>query len=249
MTKPIRLWLTPSGPNPWKVVVILEELQVPYEIKSFKFDDVKKKPFIDINPNGRVPAIEDPNHDLTLWESGAIITYLIEQYNPNRLLTYDTLKEKHHLNQWLHFQMSGQGPYWGTAGWFNVLHHEKLPSAIERYNAQVLRVLGVLDKWLDGKEWLVGDKITYADLAWATWNDRLDSVILCPADNKFEGLPNVKAWHERMTSRPSWKKAMEIRAKLMDEQGLTWEGRPEGIASHTEYETMIAAGEDTSARG
>ncbi|KAI1114206.1 glutathione S-transferase II [Nemania sp. NC0429] len=246
MTKPIRLWLTPPGPNPWKVVVILEELQVPYEIKSFKFDDVKKKPFIDINPNGRVPAIEDPNHDLTLWESGAIITYLIEQYNPERLLTYDTLKEKHHLNQWLHFQMSGQGPYWGTAGWFNVLHQEKLPSAIERYNAQVLRVLGVLDKWLEGKEWLVGDKITYADLAWATWNDRLDSVILCPADNKFEGFPNVEAWHERMISRPSWKKAMEIRARLMDEQGLTWEGRPKGIASHAEYEAMINAGEDTT---
>lgn len=63
-----------------------------------------------------VKAIVDPNHDITLWESGAIITYLIEQYNADRLLTYDTLKEKHHLNQWLHFQMSGQGPYWGTAG-------------------------------------------------------------------------------------------------------------------------------------
>ncbi|KAJ7785511.1 hypothetical protein B0H14DRAFT_3506812 [Mycena olivaceomarginata] len=55
MTKPIRVWLTPPGPNSWKVIVVLEELQVPYEIVSFRFDAVKKKPFIDINPNGRVP--------------------------------------------------------------------------------------------------------------------------------------------------------------------------------------------------
>ncbi|GKZ49067.1 glutathione S-transferase, nitrogen catabolite repression regulator, partial [Aspergillus brasiliensis] len=55
MTKPITVWLTPPGPNSWKVITILEELQVPYVIHSFKFDDVKKPPFIEINPNGRVP--------------------------------------------------------------------------------------------------------------------------------------------------------------------------------------------------
>ncbi|CAK96629.1 uncharacterized protein An08g07620, partial [Aspergillus niger] len=53
--KPITVWLTPSGPNPWKVIVILEELNIPYKIKSFGFEDVKKPPFISINPNGRVP--------------------------------------------------------------------------------------------------------------------------------------------------------------------------------------------------
>jgi glutathione S-transferase len=62
-------------------------------------------------------VIEDPNTDLVLWELGAILQYLIEQYDPNNTLTYTTLKEKHHLSQWLHFQMSGQGPYWGVAGW------------------------------------------------------------------------------------------------------------------------------------
>ena len=123
--------------------MILEELGVPCEIKPIKFDDVKKKPFTDINPNGRVPgmdvrsplypytvtgvpfleansiflAIQDPNTDLTLWESGAIIQYIIEQYDVKRTLTYDTLKERHHLNQWLQFQMSGQGPYYGVSAW------------------------------------------------------------------------------------------------------------------------------------
>src|SRR6266571_4177858 len=162
-------------------------------------------------------AIEDPNTDLVLWETGAIIQYLVEQYDTRKTLTYETLKEKHHLNQWLMFQVSGQGPYFGQAGWFNVLHPEKLPSAIDRYNNELKRVLGVLDGCLEGKQWLVGDKITFADLASATWNDRVDSLILCPPEAKFDDFPNVKAWHERMTSRPSWTKAMQTRDKLMDE--------------------------------
>ncbi|KAF2837869.1 glutathione S-transferase [Patellaria atrata CBS 101060] len=220
MTKPIRVHMCPPGPNPWKVVIILEELGIPYEIHSFKFDAVKEKPFTDLNPNGRVPAIEDPNTNIVLWESGAIIQYLVEEYDTQKALTYEALKEKHQLTQWLMFQVSGQGPYFGQASWFNVLHAEKIPSAIERYNNEVKRILDVLEGCLEGKEWLVGDKITFADLAFPTWNDRIDAIILCPPEAKFEAHPNVKAWHERMTSRPSWKKAMETRAKLMDEQGL-----------------------------
>jgi glutathione S-transferase len=60
--------------------------------------------------------MEDPNNDLIIWESGAIIQYLIEEYDKNKTLTYDT-KEKHLVNQWLIFQVSGQGPYFGQAGW------------------------------------------------------------------------------------------------------------------------------------
>ncbi|GKZ38570.1 glutathione S-transferase, nitrogen catabolite repression regulator [Aspergillus brasiliensis] len=151
MTEPITVWLTPSGPNSWKVITILEELQVPYVIHSFKFDDVKKPPFIGINPNGRVPAIVDPNTNLTLWESGAIIQYLEEVYDTDKKITYNSLNERHLLNQYLHFQMSGQGPYFGQCGWFNVLHPEKLPSAIDRYVREVHRVLGVLNTILEGK--------------------------------------------------------------------------------------------------
>lgn len=239
--KPIRVHMCPPGPNPWKVVLILEELNIPYEINSFKFEDVKKKPFTDLNPNGRAPAIEDPNTDLVLWETGAIIQYIVEQYDTRKTLTYETLKEKHHLNQWLMFQVSGQGPYFGQAGWFNVLHPEKLPSAINRYNNELKRVLGVLDGCLEGKQWLVGDKITFADLAFATWNDRIDSLILCPSEAKFDGFPNVKAWHERMTSRPSWTKAMQTREKLMDEQGLMPNGMPKGITNMAEYEAKMKA--------
>ncbi|KAF3064486.1 Glutathione S-transferase 1 [Daldinia childiae] len=239
MALPIRR-LAP-GPNPWKVVFVLQELGVPYELKTIKFADVKKKPLIDVNPNGRVPAIEDPNNGLTLWESGAIITYLIKQYDIEHKLSYTTFPEVHHLDQWLHFQMSGQGPYWGTAGWFRNNHSEKFPSAIERYANQVTRVLGVLDGWLEGKQWLVGDKMTYADMAFVPWNERVDAVLGLPASEKFNGFSNVKAWHERMTSRDSWKAIMEVRDKLMDEQGLMWNGMPKGINNFQEYEAKIKA--------
>ncbi|KAI1439700.1 glutathione S-transferase [Annulohypoxylon stygium] len=219
----------------------MEELQIPYEVKSIKFDDVKKKPLIDVNPNGRVPAIEDPNTGLTLWESGAIITYLIKQYDTKHAISYDTFPEEHLLNQFLHFQMSGQGPYYGVAGWFIHLHPEKVPSAMDRYTKQVRRVLGVVDGLLEGKQWLVGDKMTYADMAWVPWNDRVDTSLNVPGPNKFDGFPNVKAWHERMISLPSWKRSMELRAKLMDEQGLQWNGIPKGITNFQEYEAKIKA--------
>lgn len=88
--------------------------------------------------------------------------------------------------------------------------------------------------------------MTFADLAFVPWNDRLESVLLCPDENKFDGFPNVKAWHERMTARGAWKRAMEKRAKLMDEQGLMWNGMPKGMKNFQEYEAKIAAGEDTT---
>ncbi|KAF2661524.1 glutathione S-transferase [Lophiostoma macrostomum CBS 122681] len=241
--KPIKIHVLPAGPNPWKPVLILEELGLPYSLNFISFEDVKKKPFTDINPNGRAPAIEDPNTDLTLWESGAIIQYIISQYDTNHILSYPSyaLKETHLCNQWLAFQISGQGPYFGQAAWFNVLHPEKLPSAIARYNAELKRILSVLDGALEGRQWLVGDKMTFADLAFTVWNDRIEDLILCEKEKKFEGFPNVQAWHERMTSRPAWKKAMEKREKLMDEHGLLPNGMPKGFKSHGEFHASVEA--------
>lgn len=102
-------------------------------------------------------------------------------------------------------------------------------------------MLGVLDGLLQGKEWLVGDKCSFADLSFVTWNDRIDSLILCAPDKKFDGFPNVRAWHERMISRPSWKKIMGDRDQLMDEQGLQPNGMPKGVNNMEEYQAMIKA--------
>ncbi|PWY71322.1 glutathione transferase [Aspergillus eucalypticola CBS 122712] len=219
MVKPITVWLTLPGPNPWIVIVILEKLQVPYVIESFKFEDMKKAPFININPNGRVP------------ESGAIIQYL-EVYDNDKKLTYDS---------YLHPQMSGQGPYFGQCGWFNVLNHEKLPSAIDWYAKEVHRVLSVLDTIFEGKEWLVGDKCTFADLTFLPWNTRLNMALLTPSgEDPLAPYPNVQAWQKRMESRSSWQKAMEIRWNLMEEQGLQPNGIPKGIKDFQEYQQYIA---------
>ncbi|KAF7863965.1 hypothetical protein EAF04_006930 [Stromatinia cepivora] len=240
------------GPNSWKVVMVLEELNITYEIKSVRFEDIKKPPFIDLNPNGRAPAIKDPNTNLTLWESGAIVLYLIEQYGKEKKLTYDTFQERAILTQWLMFQMSGQGPYFGQCGWFNVLHSEKVPSAIERYNAELRRILGVLGGALAGKEWLVGDKYTFADIVFAPWNDRIDTLVgyppCAPEDNPIREFPNLDAWHSRVTSKSAWKKCMEIRARLMDEMGLMPNGMPKGVSNMDEYQAKIKADEENAAK-
>lgn len=81
----------------------------------------------------------------------------------------------------------------------------------------------------------MGNKITFADLSFVPWNDRLDIVLMVEREKIFDEYPAVKSWHERLTSRPSWKKAMEIRAELMDEQGLMWNGMPKGVSNMNEY--------------
>ena len=124
-----------------------------------------------------------------------------------------------------------------------MLHPEKLPSAQERYNNEVKRVLSVLEKCLAERQWLVGYKCTFADLAFVTWNDRMDMVLGIPDSKPLEEFPNVEAWHNRMISRDSFKKAMQTREKLMDEQGLMPNGMPKGINNMAEYEAKMKAEE------
>ncbi|KAF2119155.1 glutathione S-transferase [Lophiotrema nucula] len=194
--KPVQIHMAPHGPNPWKVILILEELSIAYEVDLFRSDEVKTERYTTLNPNGRFPAITDPNTDLLLWETGAIILYLIEQSDTTKKISCDTLKERNLCTQWLMFQ----------AGWFIHLHAEKIPSAIDRYVGEIKRVLGVLESVLakDGKEWLVGDRVTFADLAFVSFNDRLNEILMVGNEKVFDGFPNVRAWHERMASRASW---------------------------------------------
>jgi glutathione S-transferase len=100
---------------------------------------------------------------------------------------------------------------------FMYLHHEKLPSAIQRYQNEVRRVLGVLETHLNGREWLVGNKMTYADIAWVPWNMVWEMLFGDQWSEMSKEYPNVIAWHERLTSRAPWKKAMELRTRLMNQ--------------------------------
>jgi glutathione S-transferase len=103
------------------------------------------------------------------------------------------------------------------------MHPVKVPTAIERYQTEAKRILSVLEGELQEKEWLVGDKCTFADLSFVPWNDRMDAILLtAPGEDMFDGFPRVKAWHGRMTARPSWKTAVQIREALMREAGLVW---------------------------
>ncbi|KAA8571874.1 hypothetical protein EYC84_001828 [Monilinia fructicola] len=173
--------------------------------------DLKKEPFEKLNPNGRVPAITDPNTNITLWESGAIIEYLIDTYDLSAALTYTSSPERYQVKQWLHFQMSGQGPYYGQAAWFTKFHSEKVDSAVERYLEQIKRVLYVLDKHLQGRTWLVGDKCTFADLSFVTWDLAIpwifgDRVGELEIEKKY---PNYFAWNKRLMERPSVQKIVK----------------------------------------
>ena len=207
--KPITLYSHKGGPNPWKVAIILEELGVPYENT---FPAVKEEPYLSINPNGRVPAIEDPNTGITLWESAAIIQYLIENYDKEGKISYSKAPEKHYQMQWLAFQVSGQGPYFGQAAWFAHFHPEKLPSAQERYIKEIDRVCGVLDTWLQKHEYLVGDKCTFADLSFITWAQIVPG--LTAGQDVTSKHKAYTAWYEKITSRPAVKKVLEDKASV-----------------------------------
>ena len=97
------------------------------------------------------------------------MTYLVDKYDPEHKISAATEADKYHQLQWLFFQASGQGPYFGQLGWFAYFHPEKIASAQERYRNEILRVLGVLEGVLAKQEWLVAGKPTIADLSFLTY--------------------------------------------------------------------------------
>jgi len=208
-----------SGPNGWKVAFVLEELGLTYESKylDFQAGEHKASEHTQYNPNGRIPSLVDHhNNDFAIWESNAIILYLVEKYDKEHKLTVTDEKEKFTLLQWLFFQASGQGPYYGQAFWFARLHQEQLPSAIDRYKKEIIRVLGVLEGVLSKQEWLVGGKVTIADLSFITWNNIAFSGFI----DGFEGfnaekdVPSVLAWHNKLKERDAVKRTLVVRESL-----------------------------------
>ena len=204
----IRTTLTDICESPAKVMLLLEELSIPYTFEDVEADKLKKEPFTRINPNGRAPAIQDPNTGITLWESAAIIQYLVEEYDKEEKLSYTKTPEKFLLNQWLAFQVSGQGPYFGQAAWFLFYHSEQLPSAKERYLKEIERVIGVLDSWLQTHEFLVGTKCTYADLSFVPYANFVSNTPALSLDGKGfkDKYPAYTAWLAKLMARPSAQK-------------------------------------------
>ncbi|KAI0868101.1 glutathione S-transferase [Hypoxylon argillaceum] len=203
--QPLIVYSCGPAPNPYKVAFVLEELGLPWKFESLPLPDLKKEPYTNLNPNGRVPTLVDPNKDIVIWESGAIAEYLVEEYDKDAKLHYTTLKEKSATRSWQYFQVSGQGPYFGQLGWFEKHHPERLPSAIERYKNEVKRVIGVIDGHLakNGTDFLVGGRVTYADLMFIPYFKSVGKGSLVATDVDTAQWAHYTAWMKRLHDRPA----------------------------------------------
>jgi GST-like protein len=175
----IQLYSLPT-PNGVKVSVMLEETGLAYEPHLVRFDGNEQlsPEFVSLNPNNKIPAILDPNgpggKPLPLFESGAILLYLAEK--AQRLLPQDAAG-RYQTIQWLMFQMGGVGPMFGQVGFFHKFagkdYEDKRPR--DRYVAEAKRLLGVLDRHLAGRDWMMGATYTIADIAIFPWVNVLNT--------------------------------------------------------------------------
>lgn len=116
--------------------------------------------------------------------------------------------------------LQGQGPYYGQAVWFAAHHHEKLQSPVERYVQEIKRIRGVLDSHLEGRDWLVGDKCTIADLSWAMWENVVELLFQKLQIELEKEYPNYDRWFTSLKGRDSVKTAVAMRAKGIKDNNL-----------------------------
>jgi glutathione S-transferase len=210
--KPIVLYGGGPTPNPIKVAILLEELGLPFEVRPVK--EIKAEPYISINPNGRLPSIEDPNTGVKVFESGAILEYLEETYDTENKFQLTSPQDKWALRSWLYFQVSGQGPYFGQIPYFKRFFGQPVaPNVIERFEKEAKRVTGVIDAHLKktGTKYLVGDTVTYADIAFIPWYKIFTFMPI--ADWKpEEELPHFGAWIKSLQERPAVQKVYAMDA-------------------------------------
>ena len=203
----IDLYTAPT-PNGWKASVILEELEIPYEVHTINLlgGDQKQPEYLAINPNGRIPTIVDRDAgDFAVFESGAIMIYLAEK--AGRLLPSDP-KGRSLAIQWVMFQMGGVGPMMGQANVFYRYFPEKIQPAIDRYQNESRRLFEVLDTRLADNEWLAGD-YSIADIANWCWvrTYKWSGV-------RIEGLDHLVRWMDKIKERPACQKGVEVPFKF-----------------------------------
>jgi GST-like protein len=208
-TQPERLQLySLPTPNGVKVSIMLEEIGLPYEphLVDFQHDDQLSPAFLSLNPNNKIPAIVDPNgpdgKPLALFESGAILLYLAEK--TGQLLPKDAAA-RYETIQWLMWQMGGVGPMFGQLGFFHKFagkdYEDKRPR--DRYVAEAKRLLGVLDQRLTGRQWLMGDTYSIADIAVFPWVRTLVDFYQAGELVQIENFPQVTRVLEAFAARPA----------------------------------------------
>lgn len=212
----IQLYSLPT-PNGVKVSIMLEEIGLPYEphLVDIMANETWGPEFLSLNPNGKIPAIIDPNgpggRPLGLFESGAILIYLAEK--TGQLLSADPAT-RYETIQWVMFQMGAIGPMFGQLGFFHRFagkdYEDKRPR--DRYVAESRRLLGVLETRLKDRDWIVDD-YSIADVAALGWVRNLIGFYEAGEIVGFSDFPRVAAWLERGLARPAVRRGLEIPAR------------------------------------
>ncbi|WP_449219965.1 glutathione S-transferase N-terminal domain-containing protein [Tistrella mobilis] len=204
-----------ATPNGVKVSIMLEETGLPYEAHLIDImnDETWTPDFLSLNPNGKIPTIIDPagpdGRPVGLFESGAILLYLAEK--TGRFLPADPIARIETI-QWVFFQMAAVGPIFGQLGFFHKFAGREIEDKrpLERYRAESERLLGVLETRLDGRDWIMGDDYTIADISLLGWVRNLIGFYGAGDLVHFEKLVNVPAWLERGLARPAVQRGLDI---------------------------------------
>ncbi len=194
-------WATPNGR---KISIALEELGLAYDVHSINIgkDEQFDPAFLKISPNNKIPAIVDDETGQALFESGAILLYLAEK--TGRLLPDDEAA-RWEVIQWLMWQMGGPGPMLGQVHHFVKFNPGKAPYAQERYHNEGKRLYGVLDRQLEGKDFVAGGMLSVADIAIWPWISRFDW-----QEIDLNDYPNVKRWYLALAARPGFQAGYKV---------------------------------------
>ncbi|MCD5363813.1 glutathione S-transferase N-terminal domain-containing protein [Chromobacterium aquaticum] len=207
-----------ATPNGVKASIMLEETGLPYEahLVSFDSNDQLSPEFLSLNPNNKIPAILDPRgpggKPLALFESGAILLYLAEK--SGQLLPRDPAA-RYETIQWLMFQMGGIGPMFGQLGFFHKFagkdYEDKRPR--DRYVNESRRLLAVLDQRLSGRQWMMGDDYSIADIAIFPWVRNLIGFYDAGALVSIVDFPQVTRVLDAFLARPAVQRGLTIPAR------------------------------------
>ena len=204
-----------NTPNGVKASIMLEETGLAYEphLVDITRDENRTPEFLSLNPNGKIPAIIDPDgpggEPIGLFESGAILMYLAEK--SGKFIPADPIRRWETI-QWVFFQMSSIGPMFGQVGFFTKFagreFEDKRPR--DRYVAEARRLLAVLDRRLEGRAWMLGDEYTIADIATFPWVRNLVGFYEAGELVEFERFTQVKRVLDAFLQRPAVQRGLAI---------------------------------------
>jgi len=204
---------TTQTPNGIKASIALAELGLDYKLHPIKMSENEQKEpwYLEINPNGRIPALTDKFTDgeqIRIFESGAILQYLVDRYDTEHKISYPKNSREHwEVTSWLMWQQGGLGPMQGQANHFKRYAPEEIPYGINRYINETRRLYRTVEDHLKktGSSYLVGEKCTIADIATWGW------VTICKWSGvDIEEFPVLKAWVLRCKEREGFEQGRHV---------------------------------------